>query len=200
MKNMLKSAMIFALAIFALTFNAKGDKMKDFRDGKPAGPQYVISVTQEGKALGDITIELFPDVAPLHCKNFDSLVTAGFYDGLAFHRVIPGFMIQGGCPNSRNKPMNTWGFGDSTQTTVKAEFSQLTHSRGILSAARKGNDINSATSQFFICVKDSPFLDGQYTIYGRVLSGMEIADKIVNSPRDGADHPLQKISMTVKKK
>jgi len=163
-------------------------------------PQYVISVTQEGKKLGDMIIELFPEAAPKHCANFDSLVNIKFYDGTAFHRVIPDFMIQGGDPNTRSNKGN-WGSGDPTQKTVPAEFSQtLSHVRGIISAARTP-DPNSATSQFFICVGNPTFLDKQYSIFGKVLSGMDVADKIVNTPRDVAagDRPLQKVEMTIKK-
>ncbi len=164
-------------------------------------PQYIISVTQGGKALGDIVIELFPDIAPKHCANFDSLVAIKFYDGTAFHRVIPGFMIQGGDPNTKNDSlMARWGSGDRTQTHVPAEFNSTKHVRGILSAARRGNDINSATSQFFICVDEASSLDGDYTAYGRVLSGMEVADAIVNTPRNSRDRPDVKVVMTIRKK
>lgn len=166
-----------------------------------AKPQYIISVTQGGKALGDIVIELFPDIAPKHCANFDSLVAIKFYDGTAFHRVIPGFVIQGGDPNSKNDNlMAKWGSGDSTQTHVPAEFNSTKHVRGILSAARRGNDINSATSQFFICVDEASSLDGEYTAYGHVLSGMDVADAIVNTPRNSRDRPNVKVVMTVRKK
>lgn len=161
-----------------------------------ARPQYKLTVTQAGKPLGEIVLELFPDIAPKHCANFDSLVKAGFYNGTAFHRVIPGFMIQGGDPNSKDKPKDYWGMGDPSQTKVPAEFNPTSHARGILSAART-SDPNSATSQFFICVADAKFLDNQYTVYGQVLSGMDVADKIVNSPRDGRDNPNEKIEMNI---
>jgi peptidyl-prolyl cis-trans isomerase B (cyclophilin B) len=162
-------------------------------------PQYIITVTQKGEKMGDIVLELFPDVAPKHCHNFDSLVAIKFFDGTAFHRVIPGFMIQGGDPNSKNKPKSTWGGGDPSQTTVPAEFSKLHHERGTLSAARTP-DPNSATSQFFICVTSVPHLDGQYSIYGKVLTGMEVVDKVVNAPRDSKDNPNDKIEMKIVKK
>lgn len=159
-------------------------------------PTYQIYTTMAGTPLGNITIELFPAIAPQHARNFDSLVSTGFYDTIAFHRVIPGFMIQGGDPNSRHGPANTWGYGQPGQPTVNAEFSVLKHLRGILSAARSAN-INSATSQFFICVASASHLDGNYSIYGRVLSGMNIVDTIVNTPRNAQDCPLQKIEMFV---
>lgn len=146
--------------------------------------------------MGIVNVELYPLIAPHHVKNFDSLVSKQFYDTTAFHRVIPGFMIQGGDPNSRHGPKSTWGSGDPSQPTVNAEFSILSHQRGILSAARDTN-INSANSQFFICVAADTWLDGQYSIYGHVISGMDIVDTIVNSPRDANDCPLTKIEMFV---
>lgn len=191
MKRFLSFAMIFA-SIAVLTFsltNAKGNKVKN--------PRYEITVTQEGTELGKIVLETYPEAAPKHSANFDSLVEAKFYNGTAFHRVIPGFMIQGGCPNSKDKPKNMWGYGDPSQTTVPAEFSAtMSHKRGIISAARS-QDPNSASSQFFICVADATFLDGQYSIFGEVISGMDVADKVVNSPRDGNDNPLKKIEMKI---
>jgi len=161
-------------------------------------PQYKITVTQKGEVLGSMIIELFPDVAPKHVANFDSLVSIGFYNGTAFHRVIPGFMIQGGDPNSKTQPRERWGYGDPSQKRVPAEFSTIAHRRGIISAARSA-DPNSATSQFFICVADAPWLDGQYSVFGRVLQGMDVADKIVNLPRDQRDNPIDKVEMTIVK-
>lgn len=161
-------------------------------------PQYRISVTRGGEPLGDIIIEMFPDVAPKHVHNFDSLVSIGFYNGTAFHRVIPGFMIQGGDPNSRSGPRETWGYGDPSQTRVPAEFSDLKHVRGTLSAART-TDPNSATSQFFICVANASWLDGQYSIYGQVVEGMSVVDAIVASPRDAGDNPIEKVGMSIVK-
>lgn len=166
----------------------------------PEKPQYIITVTHGGNPLGEIVVETFPKVAPLMCRNFDSLVTSGFYDGCAFHRVIPGFMIQGGDPNSKNKPREYWGQGDPSQTNIKAEFSDISHKRGILSTARKGNDVNSGTSQFFIMVSDYPSLDKQYTVFGQVVSGMDVADKIVSVPRDQRDNPNEKVEMSIKRK
>jgi peptidyl-prolyl cis-trans isomerase B (cyclophilin B) len=161
-------------------------------------PQYKITVTQKGQVLGSMIIELFPDVAPKHVANFDSLVAIGFYNGTAFHRVIPNFMIQGGDPNSKSQPRERWGFGDPSQKRVPAEFSTISHRRGIVSAARAA-DPNSATSQFFICVADASWLDGQYSVFGRVLEGMDVADKIVNLPRDQRDNPIDKVEMTIVK-
>lgn len=160
-------------------------------------PQYQIEVRRADTLMGKIIVEMFPAIAPNHVRNWDSLVAIHFYDSLAFHRVIPGFMIQGGGPNSRSGPKSTWGVSQDDQQTVDAEFSSVSHQRGILSAARLGNDINSATSQFFICVTNQTSLDRQYSIYGRVINGMNIADSIVKSKRDGSDNPLVKITMFI---
>jgi peptidyl-prolyl cis-trans isomerase B (cyclophilin B) len=162
-------------------------------------PQYQITIKHGDSAIGTIKIQLFPKVAPQHCRNFDSLVSIGFYNGTAFHRVIPNFMIQGGDPNSRDKDKTTWGFGDPSQRKIPAEFNSMKHLRGILSAART-TDPNSATSQFFICVVPCPTLDGQYSIYGEVVEGMNIVDYIVNVPRDTkTNNPLQKVEMSITK-
>ena len=161
-------------------------------------PKYSIKVISQGETWGEITLETFPDVAPLHAANFDSLVVNKAYDGCAFHRVIPGFVIQGGDPNSISGPRSSWGMGNPNQKRVPAEFSDLPHKRGILSAARS-SDPNSATSQFFICVDNAFSLNNNYTVYGQVLSGMEIVDKIVKSKRDKNDNPIEKIEMYITK-
>ena len=150
---------------------------------------------------GTIVIQLFPDVAPGHVDNFVRLANEGYYDGTTFHRVIPGFMIQGGDPNSKDDDRSNDGQGghsaNGPNTFVNAEFSQdLTHKRGILSMAR-AQDPNSAGSQFFIVVADSNFLDRQYSIFGEVIEGMDVVDKIVNVKKDSADNPLEKITMKV---
>jgi peptidyl-prolyl cis-trans isomerase B (cyclophilin B) len=150
---------------------------------------------------GIIVIQLFPDVAPGHVDNFVRLANEGYYDGTTFHRVIPGFMIQGGDPNSKDDDRSNDGQGghsaNGPNTFVNAEFSQdLTHKRGILSMAR-AQDPNSAGSQFFIVVADSNFLDRQYSIFGEVIEGMDVVDKIVNVKKDSADNPLEKITMKV---
>lgn len=160
-------------------------------------PQYNIRCMREGAFLGDIKIELFRNVAPLHTRNFDSLVSIHFYDTTAFHRVVPNFVIQGGDPNSRHGDPSTWGNGDSSQTNVPAEFSKINHARGTLGAARDEN-INSANSQFFINVAENSSLNNRYTVYGAVYEGMNIADSIVNSPTvPGTERPIQKIEMFV---
>ena len=146
--------------------------------------------------FGNITLKFFPDVAPGHVNNFIELAKKGFYDGTTFHRVIPGFMIQGGDPNSKNPDKSTHGMGGPGYT-IKAEFNDKKHKRGTLSMAR-AQDPDSAGSQFFICVADAPFLNRQYTVFGEVVSGMEVADKIVDAPRDARDNPHERIEMKVR--
>ena len=146
--------------------------------------------------FGKIEVQFFKDKAPGHVKNFKDLAKKGFYDGTIFHRVIPGFMIQGGDPNTKSDDRSNHGMGGPGYS-IKAEFNDTLHKRGILSMARS-QDPNSAGSQFFIVVKDSAFLDGQYTAFGKVLSGMTVADQIVNAPRDRRDNPNERIEMKVK--
>jgi peptidyl-prolyl cis-trans isomerase B (cyclophilin B) len=148
--------------------------------------------------FGEIELEFLADKAPGHVKNFQDLATKGAYDGTTFHRVIPGFMIQGGDPNTRDPkaPRSNHGTGGPGYT-IRAEFNDTPHKRGVLSMARAGHP-DSAGCQFFICVADSHFLDRQYTAFGRVTRGMEVADKIVASPRDGKDNPNERIEMKVR--
>jgi peptidyl-prolyl cis-trans isomerase B (cyclophilin B) len=146
--------------------------------------------------LGNIELKFFPEVAPGHVSNFLELAKKGFYDGTTFHRVIPGFMIQGGDPNTKNPDRSKHGMGGPGHT-IKAEFNEKPHKRGILSMAR-AQDPNSAGSQFFICVANAPFLDGKYSVFGEVTSGIEVADKIVSQPRDKKDNPNDRIEMKVK--
>jgi peptidyl-prolyl cis-trans isomerase B (cyclophilin B) len=143
--------------------------------------------------FGKIVFELLPDLAPETVRNFTKLAKSSFYDGALFHRVIPGFMIQGGDPNTKKPDKSKWGIGGPGHT-IKAEFSSKSHLRGIVSMAR-ATDPNSAGSQFFIVTTDSTFLDKQYTVFGRVTEGMNVADKIVNLPRDKNDCPHQEAKM-----
>jgi len=144
-------------------------------------------------SFGNIKFNLVPDIAPETVRNFSQLAKSGFYDGTLFHRVIPGFMVQGGDPNTKNPDKSTWGQGGPGYN-LKAEFNTRSHLRGIVSMAR-ANDPDSAGSQFFIVTSDSTFLDRQYTVFGEVVDGMEVADKIVNLPRDGNDCPNQEVKM-----
>ncbi|HNP60258.1 MAG TPA: peptidylprolyl isomerase [Nitrospirales bacterium] len=154
-----------------------------------------IHIQVNGDSWGDIHLRLFSDVAPNHVQNMLKLAKEKFYDGTTFHRVIPNFMIQGGDPNSKEQDRSRHGMGGPGYR-VDAEFSSTPHKRGTLSMARS-QDPNSAGSQFFICVADSSFLDGQYTVFGEVVSGMETVDRIVNAKRDANDNPIDRIEMTM---
>lgn len=173
--------------------------------GWAASPSAMLTGTQEGKSnphailktkFGEMEIVLFPELAPKHVASFIKLAKSGFYNGTIFHRVIPGFMIQGGDPNTKDPSRkNTYGHGGPGYT-LPAEFNKIRHERGIVSAARTA-DPNSAGSQFFIMVDKAPHLDGQYTVFGEVIRGIEIADQIVEQPRDLRDNPLERIEMTI---
>jgi peptidyl-prolyl cis-trans isomerase B (cyclophilin B) len=145
--------------------------------------------------FGDITLKFFPEVAPNHVKNFIDLANSGFYNDTIFHRVVPGFVIQGGDPNTKSKDRSKHGMGGPGYT-VKAEFSNLPHKRGTLSMARSSHP-DSAGSQFFICAAPTPFLDGKYTVFGEVTRGMEVVDKIISQQRDARDNPMERIEMHV---
>ena len=144
---------------------------------------------QNGKT---IDIELNPETAPITCENFEKLVKQGFYNGLTFHRVIPGFMIQGGCPKGNGTGGPGW--------TIKGEFAHngvannLKHTRGVISMAR-AMDPNSAGSQFFIMHQDAPHLDGEYAAFGKVVSGMDVVDEIAGVATDWNDKPLNPVVM-----
>jgi len=144
-------------------------------------------------SFGNIKFNLLPDIATETVRNFSQLAKSGFYNGTLFHRIIPGFMIQGGDPNTKNPDKSTWGQGGPGYN-LKAEFNTRSHLRGIVSMAR-ATDPDSAGSQFFIVTSNSTFLDRQYTVFGEVVEGMEVADKIVNLPRDGNDCPKQEAKM-----
>ena len=143
--------------------------------------------------FGNIKFSLLPEIAPETVRNFSQLAKSKFYNGTLFHRIIPGFMIQGGDPNTKDSDKSTWGQGGPGYN-LKAEFNSRSHLRGIVSMAR-ASDPDSAGSQFFIVTSDSTFLDKQYTVFGEVVDGMEVADKIVNLPRDGNDCPKQEAKM-----
>ena len=135
---------------------------------------------------GSITLELWDDVAPKHVENFEKLASQGFYDDLIFHRVIPGFMVQTGCPEGR-------GTGDAGYK-LDAEFNSRSFEKGVLGMAR-AQDPDSAGSQFFICVDDATFLNGEYTAFGKVLEGQEVADAISGVDRNSNDLPDVKVTM-----
>src|SRR5688572_25169204 len=152
--------------------------------------------------FGEMELKLYPDLAPQHVENFIKLAKSGFYNGTIFHRVIPGFMIQGGDPNTKSSlHKDTYGQGGpkdekGNPILLKAEFSDTYHKRGIVSMAR-ANEPDTAGSQFFIVVETSPFLDGKYTAFGEVTRGLGVADKIVVLPRNDRDLPDERIEMTV---
>jgi peptidyl-prolyl cis-trans isomerase B (cyclophilin B) len=145
--------------------------------------------------FGDIALKFFPVVAPNHVNNFIDLARSGFYNGTTFHRVIPGFVIQGGDPNTKSPDRSRHGMGGPGYN-VKAEFSNLPHKRGTLSMARAALP-DSAGSQFFICAAPAPSLDGKYTVFGEVTSGMEVVDRIISQPRDPRDNPVERVEMQV---
>ena len=147
---------------------------------------------------GRIVIEFLPAVAPRHVENFKGLAKTGFYDGTKFHRIVKDKgrvgAIQGGDPNTINGDPTIWGLGQKAQRTVAAEISTLKHERGTVSAARKSDDINSATSQFFICVGAEPGFDGQYSIFGRVIDGMNVVDSIARAPTEAkSERPVDPV-------
>ncbi len=146
----------------------------------------VVTIEMEN---GDIIkAELYPEIAPNTVKNFISLINKGFYNGLTYHRVIPGFMIQGGCPEGMG--VGGPGYGIKGEFRINGFANDLKHTRGVLSMARSQHP-DSAGSQFFIMVADSPHLDGQYAAFGKVIEGIEATDKIVSKDRDYSDKPLQ---------
>lgn len=190
------------LAGAVLSFSGGGlvvaaDKVPTPKAEVPKGPRAIIKTK-----FGDIEVKFYPDVAPKHVDNFIKLAKSGFFNGTIFHRVIPGFMIQGGDPNTKDSlKKDTYGQGGpkdekGNPITVKAEFSDIPHKRGILSMARAA-DPDTAGSQFFIVVEDSRFLDRKYSVFGEVTRGIGVADKIVNLARDERDNPKERVEMTV---
>ena len=182
--------------IFLLLWTPALAEMKD----KKFTPEEIKKM-DETKAVietkfGNIELKFFPEAAPGHVSNFLELAKKGFYDGTTFHRVIPGFMIQGGDPNTKSPDRSKHGLGGPGYT-IKAEFSEKPHKRGILSMAR-AQDPNSAGSQFFICVGNASFLDGKYSVFGEVTLGIEVVDQIVSQPRDKKDNPNDRFEMKVK--
>ena len=194
MKNFMMGAVLIITFLFAVFAYAEEPRSKKFTKEEIKKMSETTAVIET--KFGNIKLKFFPDVAPNHVNNFIELARKGFYDGATFHRVIPGFMIQGGDPNSKNPDKSKHGTGDPGYK-VKAEFNDKPHKRGTLSMARAGHP-DSAGSQFFICVADSPFLDRQYTVFGEVVSGMDVVDKIVNQPRDKSDNPNDRVEMKVK--
>ena len=172
----------------------KGQKSEGLaKSAKKEAPRAIIKTK-----FGEMEVKFFPDRAPNHVENFLKLAQEGFYDGTIFHRVIPGFMIQGGDPNTKDpNKKDLYGQGGPGYD-VKAEFNSTPHQRGIVSMARS-QDPDSAGSQFFVVVKDSRFLDRKYTVFGEVVSGMEVADQIVKQPQNRRNNmPNERIEMKVR--
>jgi len=188
------TALLLACALPLAAAQATKSKGK----GAKVPRDYANTIATLQTDMGDIQIKFLYDKAPKHVENFVDLCAKGFYDGTLFHRVIPGFMIQGGDPNTKKAedPSHPYGTGGNVvygkEVRLKAEFNDTSHKRGIVSMARS-SDPNSASSQFFIVVKDSTFLDNQYSAFGEVISGMEVADKIAATPRGANDRPNQPI-------
>lgn len=153
---------------------------------------YENKIAELHTSLGEIDLQFFPDIAPNHVRNFIDLSEKGFYNGSKFHRVIEGFVIQGGDPNTISGPRSSWGTGGSGKN-VPAEFNSIHHARGILSMARS-SDPNSASSQFFICVADVPSLDNKYTVFGKVTKGMDVVDKVVAASK-GQENPAEPVTL-----
>jgi len=185
--------LITVLMLTAVSMGAQ--KLKTAAPGATA-PKAGEKVAVIDTNYGRIVLKFFSDVAPGHVKNFEKLASKGFYDKTTFHRVIPGFMIQGGDPNTKQGGTGMPGTGGPGYQ-IKAEFSSKHHSRGILSMARS-QDPDSAGSQFFITVADAGFLDHQYTVFGQVVQGMDVVDKIVALPRDSNDMPTPKSAVMTK--
>ncbi|HUP66089.1 MAG TPA: peptidylprolyl isomerase [Thermoanaerobaculia bacterium] len=160
--------------------------------------EYQNKIATVQTSMGSFTVRFFPDKAPNHVRNFIDLAESGFYEGIRFHRVVPGFVIQGGDPNTKGTNRSTWGTGGSGKN-LKAEFNDIPHRRGVLSMARSGHP-DSASSQFFVVVKDSNFLDNQYTVFGEVTEGMNVVDEIVAAAKgkENPDDPvtIQKVTVS----
>jgi peptidyl-prolyl cis-trans isomerase B (cyclophilin B) len=180
------------LVITGVMLVAAGSARVQAQTASVKAPQAMIETK-----FGSMELHFFPDKAPKHVENFMKLAKSGVYDKTIFHRVIPGFMIQGGDPNTKDETNKAqYGMGGPGYR-VKAEFNDRPHVRGTVSMARS-SEPDSAGSQFFIVVQDTPHLNGKYTVFGEVVKGIEVADKIVSQPRDARDNPLERIEMTVK--
>src|SRR5260221_13305712 len=183
MKNLL-GILLRSVALGFVSACANGDKTENQSKNEPAKENKAVNTNEVAvikTAYGDMVIEFWPDVAPKTVENFKTLAKKGFYDGTAFHRIVKGFMIQGGDPLTKDASAeHAWGTGGPGHR-VKAEFNDRPHVRGVLSMARS-SDPNSAGSQFFICLADARFLDRQYTAFGKLIKGDEVLGKIGDKP------------------
>lgn len=187
-------SLLFVLTGSLISVAAEGPRHREFSEEEIKHIAETRAIIKTN--LGEIELKFFPEKAPNHVENFINLAKDGFYDGTIFHRVIPGFMIQGGDPKSKSPNRAAHGTGGPGYA-LKAEFSNIPHKRGTLSMARSAHP-DSAGSQFFICVADAPWLNGQYTVFGEVVSGMDVADRIVSQPKDRRDNPIERVEMKVK--
>ena len=188
--RVLLDAMKIFTALLALTLAATVSVRSFAADEKKAADEVAVVKTN----MGTMVLEFWPDVAPKHVENFKTLAKKGFYDGTAFHRVIKGFMIQGGDPNSKDESKKeTWG-GGGPGYTIKAEFNKKPHVRGTLSMARTP-DPDSAGCQFFICHGTPSFLDGQYTVFGQLIKGDDVLEKIATTVTEGSDRPVKRMNI-----
>ena len=186
----MKLSILIALpcAVFFAAAQLGAEEKKE----KPMNTSNEVAVIKTSE--GDMVAEFWPDVAPKTVENFKKLARQGFYDGTAFHRVIKGFMIQGGDPLTKDESKRaSWGTGDPGYK-IAAEFNEKSHTRGVLSMARS-NDPNSAGSQFFICHGDPTFLDRQYTAFGKLIKGDEVLEKIATTKTGPGDRPLKRINV-----
>ncbi len=194
------------ITLLAILFIVVSCETKQKNKGSVMDKERAVISTQ----FGDIVLEFFDNIAPKHVESFKLHAQNGYYNGTTFHRVIPGFMIQGGDPLTKSDDRSRHGTGgnaakffgigiESNESTwdLPAEFSTTPHERGILSMARSQNP-DSGGSQFFICVADARFLDNQYTVFGKVVSGLDVVDAIVSVPRDARDNPDDRIEMKVR--
>ena len=204
----MKAIQFICLSLFALVAGCQADDSKTNTPAAATNAPAAVTATAGTNApaaevkevgviktsLGTMIVEFYPDLAPNHVAHFKKLAKSGFYDGQAFHRVIPGFMIQGGDPNTKDDTKkDSWGQGGPGYT-IKAEFNSRHHARGILSMARTP-DPDSAGSQFFICHADAGSLDGQYTVFGNLLKGFDVLDKIATTPTEGPDRPVTRVNI-----
>lgn len=189
-------AVLFGISVL-MACGGKPEAKPGYYPPSDTGPKAIIKTK-----FGDMHVKFYPDLAPKHVENFMKLAQSGFYNGTIFHRVIPGFMIQGGDPNTKDSlKKETYGQGGpkdekGNPILLKAEFSDTPHKRGIVSMAR-ADQPDTAGSQFFIVVENSPFLDRKYTVFGEVIKGLGVADKIVQLPRNERDLPNERVEMTV---
>jgi peptidyl-prolyl cis-trans isomerase B (cyclophilin B) len=196
MKRLVSYAALFGVTIL-MACGGKPEAKPVYYPPSDPGPKAIIKTK-----FGDMHVKFYPDLAPRHVENFIKLANSGFYNGTIFHRVIPGFMIQGGDPNTKDSlKKETYGQGGPKDDKgkpilLKAEFSDTPHKRGIVSMAR-ADQPDTAGSQFFIVVEDSPFLDRKYTVFGEVIKGLGVADKIVQLPRNDHDLPNERVEMTI---